>query len=404
MGKKLIALVVMAAIAGMGSVGSTDTVINSFVQQFYVSEHVPFKPPTLEVLTPSPAVFLIIDRNSIDNGTQPNSFSDLDVNTQIAAPGLRSQLPYFAEHTNETIALYTGQVGDEGLFALTSIPDRWIDAGPTANGLQNFLEVNNNTIVDPGLNKATDSEPLLGNVTNVLPLQEEQLRVNNTIVDPGLNKAPDSEPLLGNVTNVLPLQDEQLKKLEGDTICAVVYAGDVSVDYETKVGNLTGATLGIVSFKVISVEELDRSNSSSTITTLPMLTITILDANEVCGGPLVLFGEETARTPSNPISEQPPIGNEVPQNTTDLVDVPQNTTQDAGPISSNSSDVSSGQPVNSDDTSRNGTPAQQPGNDTAGNGNATSSQSGSGNQTGQDSSSDGSSNPPSPPEKPARGQ
>ena len=369
MGKKLIALVVMAAIAGMGSVGSTDTVINSFVQQFYVSEHVPFKPPTLEVLTPSPAVFLIIDRDSIDNGTQPNSFSDLDVNTQIAAPGLRSQLPYFAEHTNETIALYTGQVGNEGLFALTSIPDRWIDAGPTANGLQNFLEVN-----------------------------------NNTIVDPGLNKAPDSEPLLGNVTNVLPLQDEQLKKLEGDTICAVVYAGDVSVDYETKVGNLTGATLGIVSFKVVSVEELDRSNSSSTITTLPMLTITILDANEVCGGPLVLFGEETAQTPSNPISEQPPIGNEVPQNTTDLVGVPQNTTQDAGPISSNSSDVSSGQPVNSDDTSRNGTPAQQPGNDTAGNGNATSSQSGSGNQTGQDSSSDGSSNPPSPPEKPARGQ
>src|SRR2546428_10683161 len=144
--------------------------------------------------------------------------------------------------------------------------------------MQTFVQYNNKAIDDPVLNIAPVSKTLFDKVTNVLPLQDEQLRVNNTIVDPGLNKAPDSEPLLANVTNVLPLQDEQLKKLEGNTICAVVYAGDVSVDYETKVGNLTGATLGIISFKVVSVEELDRSNSSSTLTTLPMLPITILDA------------------------------------------------------------------------------------------------------------------------------
>ncbi len=43
------------------------------------------------------------------------------------------------------ISLYTGQVGDEGWFALENIPQAWDDAGPTGDGLRNFL------VAGPGL-------------------------------------------------------------------------------------------------------------------------------------------------------------------------------------------------------------------------------------------------------------
>ena len=62
------------------------------------------------------AIFLLIDEESIDNGNEPNNFSDTDVNHSIADIGLRQPLRYFRDNVGKTIDLYTGQVGDEAWF------------------------------------------------------------------------------------------------------------------------------------------------------------------------------------------------------------------------------------------------------------------------------------------------
>ena len=63
-------------------------------------------------------VVLIIDEESIDNGNHPpNFFSAADVNDDIAAIGLRTELSFFADADHQvagvTFTLHTGQVGDE---------------------------------------------------------------------------------------------------------------------------------------------------------------------------------------------------------------------------------------------------------------------------------------------------
>ncbi len=67
--------------------------------------------------------FLLIDEESISKDGEPNSFSEVDVNEDIAQIGLRTQLPFFAANVGETITLHTGEVGDEGWFALKAVPD-----------------------------------------------------------------------------------------------------------------------------------------------------------------------------------------------------------------------------------------------------------------------------------------
>jgi hypothetical protein len=292
MGRKLMALVGIIAVAAMGSVGSTDNVITAFVQQFYASEHIPFLPYV--TLPPSPTIFLLIDEDSIDNGSPPNFFSDVDVNDQIAGLGLRDELPYFAANVSETIELHTGQVGDEGWFAVMTIPDSWGDAGPTDDGLHNFLGINN--IVGPGLGTGTDPEALLDKIPDVVPLGYAALEV-----------------------------------LEGETICGLVYDGDISVNYEPANGSLKGATLGIVGFQVVSMEPLSESSP-----TLPKATITILDANQVCGGPLALFTEAAELHDSY---EVPADLDGTGQNATEFEDAGQNATQETGPVSTNSTET-----------------------------------------------------------------
>lgn len=280
-------LVAMAAVIAMVSVGSTDTVINGFVQQFYISELTPFIPPPAPVLVPS--IFLLIDEDSINNDTPPNFFSDIDINDQIADLGLRTQLPYFAGHIDETIALSTGQVGDSGWFAIQTIPDRWEDAGPSDEGLENFLGVNN-------------------------------------ILGEGLGVGEEPEKLLDNITNVIPLEVSELEILEGQNVCALVYDSDISIDYETNTANLMGATLGIVAFQVVSVEELAEISSSE----LPLATISILNAEDVCSGPLALLETGGNEMPDNLTPEQPPtIIEGPPRNATeDTEAAPSNSTKD----------------------------------------------------------------------------
>ncbi len=68
-------------------------------------------------------------------------------------------------------------------------------------------------------------------------------------------------------------------------MCAVVYDSDVSINYDPLDGSLKGANLGTVAFEVVAVNQLFGFSSSS----LPEVTIVILDADDVCGGPLDLF-------------------------------------------------------------------------------------------------------------------
>ncbi|MFP6582948.1 MAG: hypothetical protein VCD00_10400 [Candidatus Hydrogenedentota bacterium] len=182
---------------------------------------------------------LLIDEDAIDNGLPPNYFSDVDVNDQFAEIGVRDVLKYFAEHVGETIKLHSGTVGDEGFFALTQIPSSWDAAGPTSDGARNFR------MAGPGLG-SYDSNG-------------------------------DRESLLDKIPGVTPLRATGLKMLEGQTICAVVYDSDISINYDPLDGSLKGANLGIVAFEVLQVKRLRGHSSGS----LPEVTIRILDASNV---------------------------------------------------------------------------------------------------------------------------
>lgn len=203
------------------------------------------------------AVFLVIDEDSIDNGNPPNVFSAEDVNDDIAEIGVRAQLRFFAQNAGARRILHTGQVGDEGWFALKTIPDSWMSAGPTRDGLWNYL------VAGPGLGTR--------------------------------NRRGDRESRLDKVPDVTPLRATGLRMLEGQTVCAVVYDSDVSMNYDPLNGSLKGATLGVVAFQVLAVTRLQGYSSSS----LPEVEIEIQDAAQVCAGPLMLFADAPTPTSSS---------------------------------------------------------------------------------------------------------
>ena len=246
-------------IALMTRHGSSGTSSQGFRSQFR-NFTVTFRP------VPEPVTFLIIDEDSIDNGNPPNFFLNGDVNDDFAEIGLRTQLPVFAANVRQVITLHTGEVGDEGWFALQTIPDAWAEAGPTADGLRNFV----------GLPS--------------LPVPHD--------VGLGLGAGDDPEALLDKIPDVTPLRATGLELLEGKTVCAVVFDSDISINYDPLDGSLKGDNLGTVAFQVLEVRTLDGASSSS----LPEVDIEILDAEEVCEGELALFTDAP-----EPISSSEPF-------------------------------------------------------------------------------------------------
>ena len=121
----------------------------------------------------------------------------------------------------DTIILFTGEVGDEGWFGLTSIPDAWADAGPTGDGLRNYVG-------------EMDSD-------------------GNIVIGDGLGVGEDPEALLDNIPGVTPLRATGLESLVGQQVCAVVQDSDVSINYDPLNGSLKGDSLGRVAFRVLSV-------------------------------------------------------------------------------------------------------------------------------------------------------
>lgn len=209
---------------------------------------------------------LVLDEDAIDNGCSINRFSGRDVNDGIAAVGLRAVLPWFATHPGKEIVIPSGEVGDEGWFALKSVQVAWRSAGPDReDGLRNYLEAG-----------------------------------------PGLG-APDEkgnrETLLDRVPDVTPLRATGLSRLAGRSVCAVVMDGDVRVDYSPLKGNLKGPNLGKVAFQVLSVAAASRHSGSR----LPQVKIRILDADAVCGEVLTPFlGAPVLSSSCEPRDVEPP--------------------------------------------------------------------------------------------------
>ena len=209
-----------------------------------------------------PAVWLVLDEDAIDNGLRyynsggySKFFSTQDVNDDIAKLAQRKQLRFFAYNIGATISLLSGQVGDEGWFAPKVIPASWITTGPTGNGISNFV----------------------GNPTLAFPHN----------VGKGLGAGSDPEKYLDKIPYVAPLRAEGLWALIGRTVCAVVYDSDISINYGPLNGSLKGATLGVAAFTVLNVQYLSGFSSS----TLPKVTIQIVDANVACAGELNRFND-----------------------------------------------------------------------------------------------------------------
>jgi uncharacterized repeat protein (TIGR01451 family) len=215
-----------------------------------------------------PCVFLVIDEDCIDNtspgyylppntgqGIKGRTFKASHVNDDLAAVGLRTPLRYFNTPTNfgRRIILRSGQVGDEGLFAVKEWPDTWVTTGPTSDGLRNYTGLPCDPFPhDVGL---------------------------------GLGRGNDPEIYLDKIPRVTPLRATGLAQLVGFTVCAVVYDSDISINYSPLNGNLHGANLGVVAFKVIEVKQAVGFSSS----TLPLITVEIVDPCAAMAGPRALF-------------------------------------------------------------------------------------------------------------------
>lgn len=209
------------------------------------------------------SILLVIDEESIDNGNPPNNFSETAVNDQIARVGQRQTLRYFRDNIGKTISLFTGEVGDEGWFALKTIPSSWISAGPTRTGARNFLQAG------PGLGGGTD----------------------------------DKEVLLDKIPNVTPLRARGLKMLTGRTILAVVYDGDVSINYGPLNGNLQGENLGLVALEVVDVQKRTDGSTGS----LPRVRVKIVDVSKASAATLKLFSNAPVpASSSEPFDVTPP--------------------------------------------------------------------------------------------------
>ena len=217
------------------------------------------------------ATLLVIDDDSIDNGSPPNHFSDADINDDLADVGVRTPLPAFAgAHVGSVLTLHTGEVGDEGWFALTAIPASWDAAGPH-DGLRNFVGY-------PG------QPPPHG-------------------VGVGLGAGDDPEERLDEIPGVMPLRATGLAGLVGLDVCAVAYDSDVSINYDPLEGSLKGANLGTLAFRVLEVRARGEGSSSS----LPEVDVEVLEPVATCERELVLYADAPAPdSSSEPFDVVPP--------------------------------------------------------------------------------------------------
>lgn len=101
--------------------------------------------------------------------------------------------------------------------------------------------------------------------------------------------------------------------LIGQTVLAVVYDSDISINYGPLNGNLQGANLGMVALKVEQVTKRTDGSSGS----LPVVKVKILNVESVKGLPLKLFSNAPVpRSSSEPFDINPPATAAAVQQTT----------------------------------------------------------------------------------------
>jgi len=210
---------------------------------------IPPPPPPAPPAPSRAATFLVLDADGLQAGAPPNFLSPTEVNENLADISTRSPLNGLQTRLGAILTLPTGQVGDEGWFALKTVPSTWTAAGPTLEGVRNFAG-------DPSL-----------------PFPHG--------VGPGLG-TPDAtgnrEALLDKIPGVVPLRARGLRMLEGARVCAVVQKGDVSMNYGPVTGSLKGANLGTVAFDVLAVTAAVGGSSGA----LPNLRVRVRDPRQTC--------------------------------------------------------------------------------------------------------------------------
>ncbi|MGM0933044.1 MAG: hypothetical protein ACQEWD_06330 [Bacteroidota bacterium] len=112
------------------------------------------------------------------------------------------------------------------------------------------------------------------------------------------------DELLDEVHHVIPLRATSLAMLAEQTVIAVVYDSDISINYNPITGNLQGENCGIVAFEVIDVTAREDDDSNSE---LPQVRIKILDATVVADYLLNLFSNpDIPESSSEPEDVTPP--------------------------------------------------------------------------------------------------
>lgn len=193
--------------------------------------------------------FLLVDEDSLDNGMaaiEAIAFNPpfcggpaggpgnpgVCVNDDIADPGERTAL--FTRPNDVTplsgLVLPTGQVGDEGLF--------WFTMPDPQQSLQN----------------------------GAMFTKQEFFTATGAAAD---------ENNLDKIAGVMPLTAADIEGLLGDTICAVVFDGDISADLAGGHASLKGATMGVIAFEVRAVTP-DPAGSR-----LPLITVDVLPAPSI---------------------------------------------------------------------------------------------------------------------------
>jgi hypothetical protein len=180
---------------------------------------------------------ILLDSNAIAVGQQPTMFTAADVNTATADIGIRDALPYFNLREGTRVVLGGGSMGHEGWLAFTAAPATWVTAAGEDDALQSYW------FSGPGLGAP----------------------------DPVAGGSRTSK--LSSVSQVVPLQTGGLAALVGRDVCAVAYVEEIPRDATG--ANLSGKTLGVLAFNVVSVQGGDG-------VVLPNIEVSVLDARTAC--------------------------------------------------------------------------------------------------------------------------
>ena len=191
-------------------------------------------------------VLVLLDPTAFDYGPAPHLIPSEVANELIGNVGLRDRIPFFATRVGDSVTLPGGDAtGNDGWFALRSVPSSWDSDPGAADGVENYW------LAGPGLGSPDED--------------------GNRIT------------MLSDVPDVVPLRASGLGALPGRTVCAIVYDHDLLVvSGDVPHANLAGSTLGVAAFEVIAV---DTSGDS------PAVTIRVLNAKDSCGDTIAPFVE-----------------------------------------------------------------------------------------------------------------